>query len=615
MPLITSRSSAPGRRAAARWVSATTAAALIVAALATASAALAATMFNDDFEDGEAGDWSKSGGSWSVVSDGSRALRQAKLDSDLARAFAGSSAWADYAVQARVRPLAFDGAARVVGLAARSTSSTSFDRLVLVNDGRAELQAVRSGAVRVLGSLALPVTTGAWYTLRLEATGTTVRGWVNGIAVGSGTSQSGRGRVGVQTFRATASFDDVEVTGAGSSPTPTVTPTATPTATPTVSPTPTATPTPPVSGTLVVAPGGDDTAPGTLDRPLATLQRAVDLARPGSVIAVRGGTYTPAANVQIIKSGTADQPITLTAYNGERVVVDGEQLPATPAPVGGSIPAAQRGVLHMEASHWRISGLEIVNGPYGIYCAPCNDSVFERLSVHDNYETGVQIQGASGGNLILNLDSYGNRDPRKNGESADGLGIKEGSGAGNVVRGARLWNNSDDGFDAWEFLSPILIEDSVAYGNGFNRWNLPNYTGDGNGFKLGGGDVDLPAAHVVRNSVAFDNKVGGFIDNANPGAISLDHSTAWRNGGTGFDLADADGTLTHDLAVGNGRQADLGSSSTGSGNSWDLGGTWNDAALLSTDSSTLTGPRRADGSIQPSDFLRPRGGADVGARL
>lgn len=51
--------------------------------------------------------------------------------------------------------------------------------------------------------------------------------------------------------------------------------------------------------------------------------------------------------------------------------------------------------------------------------------------------------------MVLYLDSYGNRDPRKNGESADGFACKEGSGVGNVLRGARLWNNVDDGLDLW----------------------------------------------------------------------------------------------------------------------------------------------------------------------
>jgi hypothetical protein len=365
-----------------------------------------------------------------------------------------------------------------------------------------------------------------------------------------------------------------------------------------------------------VATTGNDANPGTLAAPLATIQRAITLATPGTTISVRGGTYPLTTNIQVTKSGTAAAPYTLTAYNGERVVIDGEALPYTPAEVGGSVPAASRGAIHQQsAAYWHYVGLEIINSPYAIYCQDCGNSTFERLSTHDNYESGVQIQGASSNNLVLNLDSYGNRDPRKNGESADGLAIKEGSGTGNVVRGARLWNNSDDGFDAWEFLSPITIEDSLAYGNGYNRWNLPNYTGDGNGFKLGGGDVDLPAAHVVRNSMAWGNSAGGFIDNANPGSLVLDHDTAWDNGGTGFDFADSTSTLTRNLAVGNGTAASLGSGSTGTANSWNLGGTWNDAALLSTDPAGVTGARTATGAIAVTDFLRPRSSAYVGAHL
>ena len=369
---------------------------------------------------------------------------------------------------------------------------------------------------------------------------------------------------------------------------------------------------PPGASELYVATDGNDANPGTLAQPLRTIQRAVDLAQPGTTIYLRGGTYAPSTNIQLLKSGTASAPITLRSYGSERVIIDGEGMPHTPAPVGGSIPRSERGAIHIEGDWWRIIGLEVINGPYGIFGLDTSHNVFERLVTRDNYESGLHLQGASSNNQVINLDSYGNRDPRNNGESADGLAIKEGSGTGNVVRGARLWNNSDDGFDAWEFLSPILIEDSLAWGNGFNRWNLPGYTGDGNGFKLGGGDEDLPAAHVTRNSMAWDNSAGGFIDNANPGALVADRCTAWRNRGTGFDFADADGTLTRNLAVANGTNVSLGSRSSGSGNSWDIGGTW---TFVSTDPSTITGPRQADGSIPPSTFLRPANGADAGARF
>ncbi|RKN04489.1 right-handed parallel beta-helix repeat-containing protein [Streptomyces radicis] len=363
---------------------------------------------------------------------------------------------------------------------------------------------------------------------------------------------------------------------------------------------------------LYVAPDGDDAAPGTPAEPLRTVQRGVDLAEPGTTIHLRAGTYAPATNIRLLESGTASQPITLRAHEGERAVIDGENMPHTPAPVDGSIPRAERGAIHLAGDHWRLIDLEIINGPYGVFGVDTSDNVFDGLVTRDNYESGLHLQGASGGNEILDLDSYGNRDPRKNGESADGLAIKEGSGSGNVVRGARLWNNSDDGYDAWEFLSPVLIEDSLAWGNGYNRWNLPDYTGDGNGFKLGGGDEDLPAAHVTRNSMAWDNSAGGFIDNANPGALVAERCTAWDNGGTGFDFADADGTLTANLAVANGTDASLGSGSSGSGNSWDIGGSW---SFASTDPGTITGSRGSDGSIPSSPFLRPANGAEVGARF
>jgi hypothetical protein len=378
-----------------------------------------------------------------------------------------------------------------------------------------------------------------------------------------------------------------------------------------------AAPAPPASAagpSLVVAPNGNDANAGTVAAPLRTIQRAVALAGPGTTITLRGGTYPLTTNVQVRISGTAAQPITMTAFAGEHPVIDGEQLPASHTPVGGSIPAAQRGAIHQEASFWRYVGLEIIRGPYAIYCANCNNTVFERLITRDNYESGLQIQGASSNNLVLNLDSFGNHDPRKNGESADGLAIKEGSGTGNVVRGARLWNNVDDGFDAFEFLTPIRIEDSMAWGNGVNRWNFPDFAGDGNGFKLGGGDPDPPANHVVRNTIAFNNTAHGFTDNGNPGSLGLDHDTAYHNTRTGFDVDSSHSTLTGNLAVRNAAAVALGAS-TGSGNSWNITSTWTDADLTSVDPAVVTGPRAADGSIPASTFLRPRTHPELGARL
>jgi hypothetical protein len=222
-----------GRR---RTVLAALAAAMVAGAVALTSAwAFADASFADGFEDGDLAGWSKSGGTWAVAADGSRALRQTKLDSELARVFAGDSGWTDYTLQARVKPLAFAGADRFAGIAVRAQGSTAFYRLVLLGNGRAEVQSVRGSAVTVVGGAAARVAAGGWYTLRLEVSGTSVRGFVDGTAVGAGTVTAyPKGRVGLQTFHATAAFDDVKVTpGAapqpGQSPAPTAPKTTTPT--------------------------------------------------------------------------------------------------------------------------------------------------------------------------------------------------------------------------------------------------------------------------------------------------------------------------------------------------------------------------------------------------
>jgi hypothetical protein len=254
--LFRARGMSAGRRTAGRprllGGIATGGTVLLLSALLAAPAG-AATLFTDDFNDGNATGWSKSGGTWAVLTDGTGVLNQSSSTSELAREFAGDSGWTDYTVQARAKVLAFDGANQYAALAARSSSSTTFYRLALINANRVELQAVRSGAVTVLGSTARTVATNTWYALRIDVAGSTVTGFVDGTQVARGTSTvSGTGRVGVQTFHASASFDDVSVTTSGTTP-----PTSPPTSPPPTTGFPTPTGQVTVTGTISVS--------GTLD--------------------------------------------------------------------------------------------------------------------------------------------------------------------------------------------------------------------------------------------------------------------------------------------------------------------------------------------------------------
>ncbi|KAH7071062.1 pectin lyase fold/virulence factor [Paraphoma chrysanthemicola] len=363
---------------------------------------------------------------------------------------------------------------------------------------------------------------------------------------------------------------------------------------------------------IFVAPSGSGS--GTLAAPYGDIQTAVNAAAAGDVIYLRAGTYKPSKNIQITKSGTRIQPITLRSYNKEKVILDGENLPGTPYPLDASLPNGERGILHIEkGNYWKFYNLELINGPYGVYARDASHNYYELITTHDNYETGFQLQGASSNNTVIYLDSYRNRDPRKNGESADGFALKEGSGEGNSLRNSRLWDNVDDGLDLFKFGSPVTLEEVYAWGNGFNRWGFSSFEGDGNGFKLGITD-NPPAGHIVRNCIAFSNAKKGFIDNGNPGALTVQRNTAWSNGDNGFNFRSSPSTLTANIAVSNtGSQVSLTASGIkASGNSWNSG-SWSNASFKSIDPATLKGARGADGRVPASDFLIPTSNAAIGA--
>ena len=71
----------------------------------------------------------------------------------------------------------------------------------------------------------------------------------------------------------------------------------------------------------VSATGGNDANPGTIDKPLKTIQEAAGLASPGDTCIIRQGTYRE--TVTPARSGSASAGITYKAYPGEAVTVSG----------------------------------------------------------------------------------------------------------------------------------------------------------------------------------------------------------------------------------------------------------------------------------------------------
>jgi len=201
-------------------VAAAATAAVVAGLLIFTGTANAATLLTDDFEDGNSTGWTTSGGSWSVVTDGSRVFRQSGTSSD-ARARAGQLSWTDYTITARVKPIAFNGTNRFAAVLARAQSNTSYYYLALRSTNTVELKKLVGGSSTTLAAASVPVSVGVWYTLSLSVSGTSLRGTVNGgTALSASDSQFSAGQVGVATFYTSASFDDVFVeSGAGPGPT------------------------------------------------------------------------------------------------------------------------------------------------------------------------------------------------------------------------------------------------------------------------------------------------------------------------------------------------------------------------------------------------------------
>ncbi|MFJ4357529.1 chondroitinase-B domain-containing protein [Streptomyces massasporeus] len=333
----------------------------------------------------------------------------------------------------------------------------------------------------------------------------------------------------------------------------------------------------------------------------AQLEQAVKNATAGTVIQVRGGTYYPTATLKSTENGTSSAPITLRAHGAEKVRIDGSELPP------GSWLAG------IDGDHWTVQDLAFVNSPaQGFVATSSVGGVFRNLVTADNGDSGFTLRGdGTTGNLVQNLDSRGNYDPAGHGQNADGIAVKFGSGTGNRITGARLYGNSDDGLDLWQFSSPVTIEHSWAFGNGENRWNDAAFEGNGNGFKLGGGGASV--AHVVDNNAAWDNTLHGFTENSNTGAIALNRNTAYANAESGFYFATGTARLGRNLAGGDkGGAAKLGSSTVSAGNTWDSGIAT--PPFRSTDATGAYGARRADGSLPATTFLTT-GSTTIGSTM
>ena len=391
-----------------------------------------------------------------------------------------------------------------------------------------------------------------------------------------------------------------------------------------------------------VAPTGDDAAPGSLDHPFATIQRAQKDAAPGDTVFLRGGTYHMTepqiarrkgifAYLTVLdKSGAPGNPISYRNYEDEKPVFDCSLV----KPEGMRVDAffITGSWLHLRG--FEVTGVQVTMlGHTQSICFESNGShnIFERLSMHDGQAIGIyHVRGSD--NLFLNCDAWNNWDYTSEdgkGGNVDGFGCHPTKGStGNVFRGCRAWFNSDDGYDCIGAQESVTFENCWALYSGLS----PKFEklGDGNGFKAGGYGTlaadrlpDPIPRHTIRFCVAVGNRASGFYANHHPGGSDWSNNTAYRNG-TNFNMlgrladnrTDVDGyghklrnNLSYksrgDISRFDAAKCDL------AGNSFARDPKLTDKDFVNLDESELVRPRQANGDLPVVDCLHPAGGSTL----
>lgn len=395
--------------------------------------------------------------------------------------------------------------------------------------------------------------------------------------------------------------------------------------------------------------GGNDTNSGSIDAPFFNISKAISVMEPGDTVYLRGGIYRYNATILLTQKGSEAERCYIFNYPDEKPVLNFYDIFSDYTNLSATARGEARG-FKITGDYFYLKGLEICQAPDNGIKIEGNHNICEQLVLHHNGDSGIQIGLAKGDadeadnvcwNLIKNCDSYRNLDWGTGYENADGFACKLSPGANNRYVGCRAWENADDGWDFYMTHYTIYVDSCWTMGNGnpalasatdtdweYGQKNAfpSDWSGDGNGFKLGGDD--WAAKHQVSNCISFDGYSTGacYSENNNADSLFIFNCVGWQ-GMKNFRVraypSDLRNNISFDPKVsGESQLFDLVTGTTELNNSWNsingqyalipyktsTGSTFNQKSIysqfVSTSKEDFLASRETDGSLPKNGFGR-----------
>ena len=307
---------------------------------------------------------------------------------------------------------------------------------------------------------------------------------------------------------------------------------------------------------------GDDSNDGSIDKPYATWQKAIDMAQPGDTVFFRGGRYHSLEPSVIDPdayggprgcSGTKENPIVYMSYPGEWAILDCSRHCETMeySRFGKTYNSA---ISISKATHLHFKDFEVMN------IFQCDSTIdgaitatlscnltFEHIIMHDVGQRGFYITGGCWNESddpenapkwgyscpdttrFINCDVYNLCDSLVSnmGNAADGY--KMGHYNGNYLEwiGCRVWNYTDDAWDPSSLSGAKRVFRNCWAMAGDKYKEADNGDVERNGFKCSGPGSDWSPDY--SSSKHYLEMYNCIAYNCNYGFYELDHIGYERN--------------------------------------------------------------------------------------